>query len=154
MLYTVRFAHMASVPALKLGAIVKQGDVVGVMGTSGQSTAAHVHVDVVEGEQTHPYTLADIEQDKPKAAPPRQALYFVDDMLFGVKPVITTYYADPEYFTTYKKVHLGFDVVPTDRHETKAHFNILWPRSKVGKVVAVDYKPESYGHCISISYEA
>ena len=154
MLYTVRFAHMASAPVLKIGATVKQGDVVGIMGTSGQSTAAHVHVDVVEGEQTHPYTLADIEQDSPKAAPPRQALYFVDDMLFGVKPVITTYYADPEYFSSYGKVHLGFDVVPEDRHSTKDHFKILWPRSKVGKVVAVDYKPESYGHCISISFEA
>ena len=154
MLYTVRFAHLASAPLLKVNDTIKTGQVIGIMGSSGQSTANHVHLDVVEGEQIGKYTLTDIEKGLPKAAPPRQVLYFVDRMLFNTKPVITTYYVDPEYFEVYKKVHLGFDVVPIDRHESRDHFNILWPRSMPGKVIAVDYDAKSYGHCISISYEA
>ena len=154
MKYTVRFAHLASAPKLKIGDEVIRGQVIGIMGSTGKSTAPHVHLDVVEGEQRGSYALFEIEQDTPKAAPPRQALYFVDNELFGIDPVITTYYADPEYFKTYTKVHLGFDVVPIDRHASKEHFNIHWPRSKVGKVIAVSYDPNSYGHCISICYEA
>lgn len=154
MKYTVRFAHLASVPKLKLNDIVNRGDIVGVMGSSGQSTAPHLHIDVVEGEQKGRYTLVDIENDKPKMAPPRQLLYFVDSELFGILPVVTTYYADPDYFKFYKKVHYGFDVVPEDRHATQRHFNILWPRSMPGKVIAIDYDAKGYGHCISISYDA
>ena len=153
MQYTVRFAHLVKVPSLKVGNTVKRGDIVGIMGSSGQSTAPHVHIDVVEGKRAERYTLNDIELNKPKAAPPRQLLYFVDVELFGVEPVVTTYYADPDYFVEYHKVHFGFDVVPFDRHSTQDHFNIKWPRSMVGKVVAVDYDANGYGHCISISYE-
>lgn len=154
MKYTVRFAHLADIPPVRLGEIVKRGQLLGEMGSTGQSTAAHVHLDVVEGEHPGRYTLADIEAGKPPAAPPRQALYFCDAELFGVKPVFTTGYADPEYFFERKKVHLGFDVVPYDRNLSKAHWGLHWPRSMDGRVVAVAWDPKGYGHCLQIVYEA
>lgn len=154
MKYTVRFAHLAEAPAVHLGQTVKRGQMLGKMGSTGQSTAAHVHLDVVEGEQSGRYTLEEIESGSPWPAPPRQALYFCDEELFGVKPVFTTGYADPEYFAERKKVHLGFDVVPYDRHLSETHWFLHWPRSMEGRVVAVAWDPKGYGHCLSIVYEA
>lgn len=154
MKYTVRFAHLEDVPVVKVGQVVTRGQLLGTMGTSGQSEGEHLHLDVVKGEQSRKYTLSDIEAGQPEAAPPRQALYFCDKELFGVDPVFTTGYADPEYFEERGKVHLGFDVVPFDRHETRAHWGIHWPRSMEGKVSAVIWDPDGYGHCLMISYDA
>ena len=160
MKYTVRFAHMENAPAFKVGDTIKRGDVIGRMGTSGQSTAAHLHMDVVEGFQVARYQLKDIEADSPKAAPPRQAAYFLTKdqskgyELFGIIPVVTTHMADPEYLESRGKIHFHYDVVPEDRLRTKAHFDIHWPRSADGKVLRVDYDDKGYGHCLYVGFEA
>lgn len=159
MKYTVRFAHLENAPPFKVGDTIKRGDIVGRMGTSGQSTAAHLHMDVVEGFQVARYQLKDIEADSPKAAPPRQAAYFLtkDSMkgyeLFGIKPVITTHMADPEYLESFGKIHFHYDVVPEDRHTSRDHFDIHWPRSANGKVLRVDYDEKGYGNCLYVGYE-
>ena len=154
MIYTVRFAHLEMAPTLKEGDVVRRGQALGVMGSSGQSSAPHVHLDVVEGEQVGRYTLADIEAGRPAAAPLRQVLYFVDAELFGVPLVVTSYYGDPDYFAQYGKVHLGFDVVPADRHTTQKHYTVLWPRSASGLVAAVRWDPAGYGHCLHVIFVA
>ena len=152
MKYTVRFAHMKEAPKWKRGDTIKPGDVIGIMGTSGQSTAAHLHIDCAQGEHTRLYQLADYDGAVNPA--PRQLLYFIDRDLFGVDPVVTTGYADLEYFVTRKKVHHGFDVVPCDRKTSIAHFAIHWNRSCTGIVSAVLDEPGSYGHCLYVTFEA
>lgn len=152
MIFTARFAHLADKPLLNVGDTLRTGQVIGIMGSTGKSTGAHVHIDVVEGTQIAKYTLNEMERGQPRTATPRQALYFVDKMLFGIDPVITTHYADPAYFAQYQKVHLGYDVVPSDRHTSRDHFNILWPRTMPGKVVAVGYDAPGYGHYIHVSF--
>ena len=122
MKYTVRFAHMKEAPKWKRGDVIKPGDIIGTMGTSGQSTAAHLHIDCAQGEQTRLYQLVDYDVSINPA--PRQFLYFIDKDLFGVEPV-TTPYAELEYFIKRGKVHHGFDVVPSTGTIKQRRISIL-----------------------------
>ena len=151
-MFTVRYAHLESKPPLRVGQVIRRGELIGTMGNTGASTAAHLHLDVVRGLQAHRYSLADIEAGAP-APDPRQAALFVDRELFGVDPIITTGYADPGYLFALKKLHLGFDVVPVNRHKTKENYGIRWNRSAPGRVVAILEDDPGYGHCVSIAYE-
>ena len=151
-MYTARFAHLESRPPLKIGQVIRRGELIGMMGNSGASTAAHLHLDVVRGLQAHRYSLADIAAWTP-APDPRQAALFIDRELFGVDPVITTGYADPGYLFALNKLHLGFDVVPVNRHQSKDNYGIRWNRSVPGRVVAILEDDPGYGHCVSIAYE-
>lgn len=151
MIYTVRFAHLAET-TLRPGQIVTRGDVIGVMGDTGSGTGAHLHLDVVEGLQAGRYNLADVAADKPRPSA-RQALYFIDEELFRIKPIVTTYYADPDYYHERDKIHCGFDLVPEDRHATKEHFRIHWNRSMPGRVVKIMENDPGYGNCVQIAFE-
>jgi hypothetical protein len=152
MKYTVRFAHMESAPKYKIGDTINQGDPIGIMGTSGQSTAIHLHIDCARGEQKKPYQLYEMD-DGDIIPAPKQLLYFIDKDLFGVAPLITTTYAEFAYFFERAKVHHGFDVVPIDRKTTKDHYAIKWNRTNPGKVSLIVDDPKGYGHCIYITYE-
>jgi hypothetical protein len=158
--YTVRFAHMAERPKYKVGDIIKRGDIIGIMGSTGQSTAKHVHADCVEGEQKEPYKLVDLSNGN-KTPSKEQLDYFIDDELFGVEPVKTTQYDDPEYRTKYGKWHKGYDVVPEDREHwvngvkvgSDKHSAICWNRSMNGKVSLVGFDQNGYGNYIYITFE-
>lgn len=160
MIYTVRFAHLETKPRLKVGDTVLRGDPIGRMGSTGQSTAAHVHMDVVEGSRVDIYRLEDIDRMDPVPAPIRQANYFlsVDNEkgyeLFGVRPVVTTPIGELEYFEQRGKIHYHYDIVPEDRKVSDAHYTLHWPRSMPGTVSAVHYDSNGYGHVIYIRYEA
>ena len=150
--YTVRYAHLADTPKLKIGDTLKAGDIIGVMGSSGQSTAIHLHIDCVEGVQNRPYTL--MEMMKTKKPSKKQLDYFIDEELFGVPIVITTQYMDKAYRAQFGKDHPAYDVVPEDRHRTSQHFFIHWNRSKEGIVSKILYQPESYGHVVYVTFSA
>jgi hypothetical protein len=152
--YTVRYAHLEKESDKNIGEILKTGDIFGKMGNTGQSTAKHVHTDCIEGEVKHLYHQSDLYKKKYTPSPEQLIYFMVDNGLFGVKPVITTGYADVSYFITYKKVHYGYDVVPTDRHRTEDHHYLKWNRSNDGKVVAKGYDKKGYGHWINICFEA
>ena len=152
MKYTVRFAHLAEKPNWHIGDIIKTDNVIGIMGTSGQSTAKHLHIDCVEGEQKKRYTLKDMERGKPKPDQ-TQLFYFIDRELFFIEPEITTGYNDPDYFALFGKWHPAYDVVPADRHETTKHFPIHWNRSYPGIVSLIVDEPKGYGHCIYITFD-
>ena len=50
-----RYLHMKSLPSVKVGQVVKKGQVLGYMGSTGQSTGAHLHFDVsVNGSYVDP----------------------------------------------------------------------------------------------------
>lgn len=153
MIYTVRYAHLKEAPKLRIGDMVKSGDVIGIMGSSGQSTATHLHIDCVEGLCAYNYTLEAIEGHIPISAP-RQLNHFIDRDLFDTDILITTPYACPEYMKLTGKVHSAYDVVPADRHITEAHYVIKWGRSMTGKVIRVAYDPLGYGHNIQIAFDA
>lgn len=153
MILTARYAHLDSLPRLKVGEIVHEHNVIGRMGNSGQSTAAHLHFDLTRGENAGLYSLHDIENEKPQSAPLKQYMHFLDDDMFTVPLVVTTAYAELEYYRLMRKVHHGFDVVPEDRRSTKEHFDIHWNRSIKGKVVRVANDPYGYGYHINIAFE-
>ena len=152
MTYTVRFCHLLERPRWSVGQVVKMGDKIGTMGSSGQSNAAHLHIDCAEGKHSTAYTLADMENGSPRPSP-RQLNHFIDQDLFGIEPFITSYYADPEYQRALLKVHCGYDVVPVDRHKTKIHHGIRWNRSMNGIVTRVGMDPKGYGHHIYIAFD-
>ena len=151
--YTVRFAHLKETPIPKVGDIIYRGDKVGRMGSTGQSTANHLHIDVIETLQNKIIRLKEIGYEKEKYKPNIEQLnYFIDDELFGIKPIITTYFYDPEYKVKYKKDHPGYDLIPIDRHDTDEHFNIYWNRSKTGIILDVNFDA-GYGNYILIGFE-
>lgn len=150
MKFTVRYAHLEK-PLVQAGDTVKEGDAIAVMGSSGQSSAAHLHIDCVEGEFVSIYSQYDIEQGNPRPAP-RQLNYFIDDGLFKTTPHITTFYADYNYQLEHKKVHFGYDLVPFNRRITQDNFMIYWNRSMIGRVTQVVNDPKGYGNCIYIVF--
>ena len=153
MIYTNRFAHLAST-TLKVGDTVNRGDIIGIMGNTGsEKTGIHLHTDNVEGLQKKRYTLKMMDAGNPKPCK-KQLDYFIDDELFGVKPVITTGYNDYEYAVLFYKPHPAYDVVPFDRHETRDHYAIHWNRSMTGTVMRIDYNDPGYGTVIYIAYDA
>lgn len=160
MKYTIRFAHMATLPKYKKGDKINSGDVIGTMGSTGQSTANHVHTDCVEGEQCEQYKLVDLSNGN-KTPSKKQLDYFIDKDLFGVNPLITTQYDDPEYRTKYGKWHKGYDVVPIDREHwesgkligTKDHYGIHNNRSFALTVSLVGYDQNGYGNFIQLTFD-
>ena len=153
MKYTVRFAHLSYINNLIEGDIIRRGHIIGRMGNTGSSDGAHLHLDVVEGEQDDRYTLADISTGK-KTSDAKQATLFIDRELFGVEPEITTFYSDPRYLVKYGKYHFGYDVVPTNRKFTEDNYRIAWNRSPNGRVTKILTNDPGYGNCVMITFEA
>lgn len=152
--YTVRFAHLEEIPIPLAGDIIFRGDKVGRMGNTGNSTANHLHIDVVEGLVNRIIWLKDIGYEEGKAYSPNieQLNHFIDDELFGIKPVITTYFYDPQYKIDWNRDHPGYDLIPIDRHDTDEHFSIYWNRSKTGIILAKGFD-KGYGNYILIGFE-
>ena len=74
--YTVRYAHLREPSPLKVNDFVGRGFVVGIMGNTGQSTGAHLHIDVTRGRNAKAFKLADI------VAPDfKQLALFIDEEL-------------------------------------------------------------------------
>ena len=53
--YATLYAHMNSTPPVSVGQNVSQGDVIGHVGTTGNSTGNHLHLELrVNGARTNP----------------------------------------------------------------------------------------------------
>lgn len=157
--YTVRYAHLDRI-------LVSEGDMVnptlpwkaatpiGVMGNTGLSTAAHLHIDVVKYWQFELWKLLDMYNGN--KTPSKQELdFFVspnDDTLFKVNPIITTQYDEQEYANTYGVRHLGYDAVPENRKYTTKNFTVYWNRSFAGRVLKTGYD-NAYGNYVLVGYD-
>ena len=157
MKYTVRYAHLAEASHLKVGESLSFGDLIGIMGTSGQSKWPHLHIDLIKGFIKKIIRLKEIGPFKKYKPCKKQLGYFIDDDLFRCKFVITTPYLNKAYEAIYHKKHHAYDVVPKDRHESKEHFNIYWNRTRINvknvEVLAVTFDQNGYVHTILIGYE-
>lgn len=152
MKYTVRFAHLAET-LLKVGDRLDFGARVGIMGNSGsEKTGIHLHIDCTEGENSFRYGLADMMKGRPRPNK-KQLDYFIDEDLFHFLPWITTGYLEEEYKKTFGKDHPAYDVVPEDRHRTRAHYSIFWNRTRPGTVIRLDRADPGYGLCAYVCFE-
>lgn len=155
MQYTVRFAHLKYLPAFNPGNKINRHEIVGIMGSTGQSDASHLHIDVVEGLVNKIIRLSEIGYEKEKKYTPnvKQLNFFIDDELFNYSFLITTFFYDPTYKQQFGKDHPGYDIVPSDRQISEEHHYIYWNRSKPGTVLAVG-EDGGYGNYILIGFEA
>lgn len=155
MKYTVRYAHLAERPNLIIGQPLEFGELIGRMGTTGQSKWPHLHIDVVEDFVVNIIRLKEIGPDKKYKPDKRQLNFFLDFDLFKFRLVKTTKYLSKKYEEKFGKKHHACDVVPADRHRTKKHFNIYWNRKKVKnvEVIGLGYDQRGYGYYALIGYE-
>lgn len=153
--FTVRFAHLESLPEYKKSDVIFRGDKIGRMGSSGQSKHPHLHIDVVESLIDRIIRLRSIGYESQSYEPNIEQLnHFIDSELFDTQVFITSYFYDPDYKKTFGKDHPAYDVVPKDRHETKRHFDIFWNRTKSGIILNVGFDEIGYGNYILIGFEA
>jgi len=135
-----------------MGLSVYQDNLIGTMGSTGSSSAPHVHIDCVRGYIPRVYRLKDIDFDRGTI---EQLKHFVDAELFHTKILITSYFGDPDYVKSSGEwvFHPAYDVVPENRHKTKDNYNIYWNRSAVGYVISKGFD-DAYGHYINIGFDA
>ena len=146
--YTVRYAHLRLPVAYELGDILARGDVVGIMGNTGQSTGPHLHIDVVHSHVPQMYRLSDIGGLTLEPAFDQLAL-FIDEELGGPFRV-TTFPYDYRYLMKDGKwkAHPGYDIV-LDSGVPK----IYWNRSMAGEVLRKGFDP-GYGNYVQIGFQA
>jgi len=159
MQYTKLYAHLEE-RYVNHGEIVNSGDRIGRMGTTGMSTAIHLHSGLYPGRRNGLIRMSALlrEQLSLSEAEYRDLIqqhhYFVDAGLFGVNPVVTAGYMDPLYVINGKFIHhVGLDLVPWDRHKTTDHYDAMWNRSKPGEVLVSDWD-RGYGNYVLIAFEA
>lgn len=56
-IYTTLYAHMHSTPYVSAGQTVSKGQVLGTMGSTGNSTGPHLHFELYEGYYNWPYSV-------------------------------------------------------------------------------------------------
>jgi murein DD-endopeptidase MepM/ murein hydrolase activator NlpD len=143
MMYTARYAHLAAPVA---ATEFERGDLVGFMGSTGQSTGPHLHLDVVTGVRAWVYRMHDIDRGNPHPDF-RQLALFVDEELTGGPFRITTYPYDPRYkIGGAWKAHPGVDIVSVSGQ-------LYWNRSSPGRVITAGYD-RGYGHYVNIAFTA
>jgi hypothetical protein len=154
MKYTIRFCHLETIPGHKVGDIITYSEKVARMGSTGKSTAPHLHMDCVEGYHSTPWRLSDMEHWR-QSPSPRQLARFVCDGLFDTKIHVTSWYCDPYYFDRNGNLilHMAYDVVPEDRHETNNHFWIKWPINNQGIMLSLG-NDIGYGNYLHVGFEA
>ena len=150
MKYTVRYAHLETLPELEKGHFVKRGDIIGRIGNTGASTGIHLHIDCVESYVSKVIHLWQMRSGIYTASP-KQLNYFIDSELFDTKIHITSYYNDPDYMSVRGILHPAYDVVPLNRKITTDYYDIFWNRTCPGKVLSFG-EDHGYGNYIQIGF--
>ena len=151
MRFTVRFCHLELISNMPKGSIIYPDKPIGVMGSTGSSSAPHVHTDCVMGFLPRVYRLHEIDFDIDTI---KQLTYFIDDELFKTKLLITSYFGDPDYKNSEGEwvFHPAYDVVPLNRHKSKSNYTLYWNRSMPGIILSTGFD-NGYGNYVNIGFE-
>lgn len=152
-IYSTLYAHMSSVN-VKAGQLVKYGDRIGIMGTTGFSSGPHLHIGTVTGDYMNLWRLGDMNSGRVKANKTESAFFTQGDDLFtsqdGTKrgTIIQTDWLSSYYYSKYGVNHPAYDLISTGGGALPY---ILWNRSHVGKVVKVAWDG-AYGNYAIIQH--
>lgn len=155
-MFSVVYSHLSKI-LVKEGDVLKYGDKIGIMGTSGLSDGDHLHVGVVEGARNRLWRLDDMARNNPKPNKVESDWIVKHDDLFmgqdGVmrKNRITTDWNSPGYYKDYGQWHPAYDVV--DIGSGRPY--ILWNRGLEaeikGLVVRTGYD-SGHGYFVIVQY--
>lgn len=146
--YTVRYAHLREPVALAEGQHIARGTIIGAMGNTGQSTGAHLHIDVTHGKNPWMYRMRSIAQGNPEPDF-QQLMYFIDEELGDGPFRVTTYPYDYRYkIGGMWKPHPAYDIVIDTPNPL-----IRWNRSMDGTVLKTGVD-SGYGNYIYITFRA
>ena len=147
MIYSTIYGHLESFSTfLSVGKNLENGDIIGIMGDTGQSTGPHLHLQTVEGTHTAPWSLID-KKIKPSAT---QTNYAAQDIFGYGAPWTTTPWSCEEYFANYRKWHFALDIVPDHTNQNQDN-SIMWTRSMLGEVIGLGAHP-GYGIYVIVSH--
>lgn len=159
MKYTVMYSHLKRIDVDEGQSVNPKvpweaATIIGEMGNTGLSTAAHLHIAVVKGLQFVLWRLIDMYNGNKEPVKSQLDLFISenDSTLFGVNPYITVEWDDQWYIDNRGKRHLAKDCVPINRKETDANFNIFWNRKFAGRVLKTGYD-YAYGNYVLIGYD-
>jgi len=148
MYYTAKYAHLQEPSHLKIGDTVRYGDLLGIIGSTGQSKGRHLHLDCVEGQHPFIWTLANMEHGIVTPAY-KQLNYFVDEYLLDAPFIITAYFNDYRYQKLLGKAHLAYDIIGV----TVSAWNVYWNRTKPGTITGNRFHG-GYGNTLLVEFEA
>ena len=145
MKYSVIYAHLDSINVIK-GQKLEFGDIIGVMGNTGKSYEPHLHLSVVEGVKTAPWSLSSMNgYNIPNE---NECLRFISDTLFGSRK-----YSVINGWLGYES-HFGYDV--TCLSDTVVGKTIFWNQSIQGTVTNIGSqlsKDNGWGNYVIVTYE-
>ena len=147
--YTVRFAHLEKPSELAFGRFVNPGDCLGIMGNTGKSTGAHLHIDATWGSNAKKFRMLDIA-DRTIEPAFKQLAHFIDWELGRGPFKVTTFPYDFRYKIggAAWKAHPGYDLV-VQTHTKR----LYWNRSMTGRVIKNGYD-SGYGHHLYVAFKA
>lgn len=153
MKYSTRFCHFKTFPSLKKWDAVFPKTELGIMGNTGQSFGAHVHIDSIVGHRSEHWRVADFEAGKVQPAN-EQTLFCIGQCLDkGLFEDSLPFVSAPFFSAAYKSIvgknHWGNDVVPYTAGSAGV---VHWNRQKVGEVLFSGNDP-GYGFSIIIGYK-
>ena len=120
---TVRLLHQ-EINYQSQGFKGQKGDLLCRMGRTG-TNLIHSHIDMGVGGHRQ-MSLALLNNGGIK--PDKELLYlFVNAHLFRIEPHISIHFLDPSYEITEGRKHPALDVVPINRKETTANYDMYWP---------------------------
>lgn len=157
MIHTIQMVHFDSVD-VNVGDILTQGDKIGVMGNTGNSTGPHVHMTIIPQKWTSPNTRWSIHDVLSLGGTREQIMLYLDNLnnpLFkrngSIIPYQMSYGGGWWGIDSSYENHYAMDFIPTGSQTP--YPDVVWSYENSGKVVGVNKTDRDAGLWVLIETE-